>query len=442
MMNATPSDGAKLLKLDVMGRWIEVEWMPRYPDHNLLTLLIPDACIVEDVIDRFEPTFELEGGYRFMGSEPIACSAVTRVNSYDERGTLSTRTGAFIYRFAASADGKMVEALVMGSYYADDGWHTVALGCIPRAFMPAWTAFSNECTRLAGALRPRNEVIVVGGRENSFVPTTQWDEVILPAKLKSDIMEDVEAFFSKGIDVYKRLNLKPFRKLLLAGVPGTGKTMICSAVAKWALSKNYLVIYISSAQKGQRDQYGSTFGKIQYALSVAAYSAHPTLILLEELDAYLHDEEKALVLNVLDGSEASMNDKGTLLMATTNYPEAIDERVLKRPGRLDRIFIVPEIRAQADAEQMLRQYLGAMWRDEHKAIVPGLVGFPGAFIREVAIYALTQLAYDDLEELSLELLEKSYKGLKAQIEARDTFLTEREREFGFGRTNGTHPLHS
>jgi len=60
----------------------------------------------------------------------------------------------------------------------------------------------------------------------------------------------------------------------------------------------------------------------------------------------------------------------------------------------------------------------------------------------VAIYALTQLAYDDLEELSLELLEKSYKGLKAQIEARDTFLTEREREFGFGRTNGTHPLHS
>ena len=58
----------------------------------------------------------------------------------------------------------------------------------------------------------------------------------------------------------------------------------------------------------------------------------------------LLDEEKALVLNVLDGAEAKENAQGTMLIATTNYPEAIDERVLKRPGRLDRVFIVPEVR--------------------------------------------------------------------------------------------------
>jgi hypothetical protein len=39
------------------------------------------------------------------------------------------------------------------------------------------------------------------------------------------------------------------------------------------------------------------------ALAVAANSNLPTLILLEELDAYLHEEEKGLVLNGLDGSE-------------------------------------------------------------------------------------------------------------------------------------------
>ncbi|MBZ0289498.1 MAG: AAA family ATPase, partial [Anaerolineae bacterium] len=197
------------------------------------------------------------------------------------------------------------------------------------------------------------------------------------------------------------------------------------ALATWAIEQGYLVIYISSAYKNPNDQYGSTFGKIEHALRVAAYSAYPTLILLEELDAYLHPDEKALVLNVLDGNESTMNDKGTLLVATTNYPEAIDERILKRPGRLDRIFIIPETRSQIDAEKMLRQYLGTMWRDEHKAIVPQLIGYPGAFIREVAVYALTQCAYDDLDELSLEMLRRSFMGLKEQLDARDDFLKAR-----------------
>lgn len=91
-----------------------------------------------------------------------------------------------------------------------------------------------------------------------------------------------------------------------------------------------------------------------------------------------------------------------LLVATTNYPEVIDERVLKRPGRLDRIFIIPETRAAIDAEKMLRQYLGTLWQDEHKGLIPALVGYPGAFIREVAVYALTQVAYDDLNHLPYE----------------------------------------
>jgi len=42
-----------------------------------------------------------------------------------------------------------------------------------------------------------------------------------------------------------------------------------------------------------------------------ANSAYPTLILLEEMDAYLHADQKAQVLNVLDGSEAALNPKGT-----------------------------------------------------------------------------------------------------------------------------------
>jgi hypothetical protein len=418
-------NNAQALKSDIIGQWIDSEWKPRFPGQDMLTLWVSNACIEDDVIVRFDREKELAGGFRFAGWSPTECAAVTPIHSHDWEGELSYRTGAFTYRFSLPETGETVEVILIASHFNDQGWNIVTLAGLPRVFLPVWMAFENECNRLSTAIEPRPEVIIVGGHANSFVPTVNWDDVVLPEKLKSDIMEDARSFFTKGIDVYKRLNLKPFRKLLLAGVPGTGKTMICSALAKWAIGQGYVVIYVSSAHKGMNDPYGSTFNKIEHALSVAAYSRYPSLILLEELDAYLHAEEKALILNVLDGNESSINDKGTLLVSTTNYPEAIDERILKRPGRLDRIFIIPETRMQEDAEKMLRQYLGAVWQDNHKALVPKLVGYPGAFIREVAVYALTQLAYDDLTELPYDLLERSFANLKDQIDARDDFLTNR-----------------
>ena len=276
-----------------------------------------------------------------------------------------------------------------------------------------------------------DKVMVIGGREDAFDSEVDWEDVVLPAALKNELFDDVKGFFTKGVDVYRRMKLKPFRKLLLAGVPGTGKTMLCAALAKWGLEQHYLVIYVSSSGRWRRnDGDGASFEKIDHALNVAAKSEVPTLLIVEELDIYLRPEHKALILNVLDGSEAPLNQAGTLLIATTNYPEAIDERVLKRPGRLDRIFIIPETRAPEDAEKMLRAYLGEMWQDSHLAIVPRLIGYPGAFIREVAVYALTQVAYVGGETLSLEVLENSFKRLKEQIDSRDDFLKQRS-DVGF-----------
>jgi hypothetical protein len=416
------------LKIDLMAKWVETDWLPTRSEPDLTTLWVMDSVVHETVLAKYSPDFALPDDYRFAGVTPVDCPLIVRVTEHLHSGELAYQSGAFLYMFARGESRE--EVLVMASRYTDDG-RMISLACLPKRFLAVWTAFTVECDRLLRAMNPEPRVMIIGGRTASFVPTTRWDEVILPVRLKDDILHDVETFFSKGIDVYKRLNLKPFRKLLLAGVPGTGKTMLCSALAAWALERGYLVIYISSA-----DQMGATFGKIQQALHVASYSQYPTLILLEELDAFLHEREKALVLNVLDGSESSINDRGTLLIATTNYPEAIDERVLKRPGRLDRIFIIPETRRREDAEKMLRQYLGSMWSDEHRTLVSRLVGYPGAFIREVAIYALTQVAYEDLTTLPLDVLERSFNSLKEQIDVRDDFLTRRSNISFFPSANG------
>ncbi|NWF69764.1 MAG: ATP-binding protein [Chloroflexi bacterium] len=444
-MGFCTTDERKPLKLEELVRWLESEWMSTRVDQNLRTLWVPNACTHDTAVSKFDPLFPLANDYHFAGFELLACPVAPRITHYDDEGRFTDQTGAFLFRFVQKHGDKTVEVPVLSAHHSNESWEMLAVAAVPADFMAAWTDFTTECVRLSSARTPTDRVVIIGGHSSSFVPTTQWDEVVLPPKLKAEILEDVSAFFRKGVEVYRRLNLKPFRKLLLAGVPGTGKTMLCSALARWALDQNYLVIYVSSAKKRQNDPYGSTFDKIDYALAVAARSQYPTLILLEELDAYLHEEEKALILNVLDGSESAMNENGTLLVSTTNYPEAIDERIMKRPGRLDRIFIIPETRERSDAEKMLRQYLGGMWREEHAALVPQLVGYPGAFIREVAVCALTQLAYVEGEQLPLELLERSYKSLKEQIDARDDFLT-RKGGIGFSvpekaESNGSNGHH-
>lgn len=401
-----------------MARWIESAWIPAHPGPAWRIVQDTYACAHGLVIERFDRALELPGGYTFRGEEPVACDAVPPVSEYTLKGDLAYRTGAFLYRFGIGEDAPAVEVLVTAAYYTDEG-HKTCLACVPADFLPAWSEFALECARLSGALDPLPKVRIIGGRSDSFEPTVDWGDIVLPDELKDELMRDVESFFAKGVDVYRRLNLKPFRKLLLAGIPGTGKTMICSALAKWAIARDYLVIYVSSA-----DYSGAAFWKIEAALAAAANSNLPTLILLEEMDAYLRDEDqKALVLNVLDGAEARENERGTLLIATTNYPEAIDERVLKRPGRLDRVFIIPETRTAENAEQMLRHYLGDLWREEHAAVAREMVGYPGAFIREVAIHAMTRIAFAGQETLPASVLEDSFERLLDQITAKDNFLT-------------------
>jgi len=432
----------KQLRSDQIAAWINDEWITRFPEQALTVAWASEECSNDKAIHKLD-TAKTFSGYRFVSYESVECDVVNPVDYHSNKGVLTRRNGAFLLHFAAVDGEALVDVLYVATQYSDDLWYRLSLACMPMHFRPAWAAFEEECERLAGAVEPDDTVMVIGGRHNEFTPMADWSNIVLPVSLKNEIFNDVQSFFAKGATVYNRLNLKPFRKLLLAGVPGTGKTMICNALAKWALAQGYLVIYVSSAQKGRNDEYGSNFGKIQRAIDIAASSEYPTLILLEELDAYLHEEEKALILNVLDGSESTVNERGTLLIATTNYPEAIDERILKRPGRLDRIFVIPETKTQQDADDMLRLYLGEMWREAHTALVPKLVGYPGAFIREVAIHALTQVAYEDLTDVSLALLEESYRSLKAQIDARDDFLKHQNGAgFGFAATkvsgNGKH----
>lgn len=402
-----------MLKTDGLSAWIERAWLPTHPESQWVTLRTQANLLNEDVLASMDRQHALEAGFCFSGAVNEYCPDVPRVQYF------TMQSGAYRYRFANPASGATVEMLVLAAYQDDHGFDMVVLVCVPREHLALWHAFHAEVNRLTGLVHAGRHVHVIGGRIYDYHPTVDFGDIILPEALKTEILADVERFYTRGVNVYRQLKLKPFRKLLLAGVPGTGKSLMCNALAKWALGQGYVVIYVSSA-----DCNGATFAKIDQAMRVAEHAQYPTLIVLEELDAYLHQKEKAMVLNVLDGAEGRMNGHGTLLVATTNYPEAIDSRVLKRPGRLDRVFVIPALTNEDEAERMLKLYMGEQWRADHRTIVPRLVGYTGAFVREVAVYALTQVADLELADLPVDLLTRSFEALQAQIDARDDLIEQ------------------
>jgi len=402
--------------------WIKSQYPPYCAENHELILAHSAIANVTALSYVFEQ-FAVGGGFHYSGQSPYPCDFISSVTAYfDERP--GNRSGVMEFHFE-KADARF-SVLVAAAWVYDADMHSslICIASVPQAYIPQWLAFEKECARIYHSAIPyRGKVYIVGGVETTFDATVKWDDIYLPHPLKDDILKDIKAFFEKGVTIYQRLNIKPFRKLLFAGVPGTGKTMLCSAIAGWAQQRDYFVVYVSGS-----NQYGAKFWKIHEALEMAASSDAPTIVLVEELDSYLDDESKAQLLNVLDGNESPNNKHGTILIATTNHPEKIDDRVMKRPGRLDRIFIIPEMESEDTAQQMLQEYLGDSWRKEHAQIVPELIGRPGAFIREVALYALTMAAYEDQGDgLSLNTLHYSLNMLIDQIEAKDDFLTAHKR---------------
>jgi hypothetical protein len=411
------------MQYERLVNWAREVWEERWPGQEAVSIWASAECSNQIAQRKVRVGRRLRGKVRYQGFEPLECPVIVPISDCGSRGSkmvLTATSGAFIFKFKHD-DGQTFEVVYASSYFDDDVQDLTAVALVPPDKLDAWAAYEFACARaVRPRIRRRRDVYIIGGTDAYFDPTVEWDDVILPADLKHRILDDVEAFFENGVDIYRQLKLPPFRKLLLAGLPGTGKTMLCAAMAKMALKRKRIVVYVSGS-----DRDGASFEKIQRAFQAVAAARYPTLLVVEELDAYLRGEDKARILNVLDGIESPNNPQGSLLLATTNYPEAIDERISKRPGRLDRIFIIPTIEDETQAEAMLRHYMSDHWQDDHIKITPHLVDQPGAFVREVALQARMLAAHDQKTEVSLDMLEKSVAALTTQMRSERDFLMQR-----------------
>jgi hypothetical protein len=419
-----------MMKHEQLLVWAAREWETRFPGQAYVPVWAAAECANNLARKRVISGRKLKGKARYSGYEMIPCPYSVPVNSFYVPGrsiVFTDSVGAFIFSFeAASAPFEVLYAAAhdKGSYCNT----IVAVALVPTEYIETWADFERHCMSAVHRLERSEKVYIIGGADSSFKPTVAWEDVILPETLKADLRTDIETFFDKGIDLYKQLNLPPFRKLLLVGPPGTGKSMLCAALARLALDRKYVVIYISSA-----DQDGNSFDKIQYALRIVANSQDPVVLVVEELDVYLKPEDKSQILNVLDGFESPNNPRGALLISTTNYPEIIDQRIAKRPGRVDRIIHIPPIQDEEIGARLLIRYMGSAWREEYRSVVSALIGQTGAFVREAALYARMLALNEQNPDVSVTLLKQSIDNLLAQLSTANTLAPQDSAE----RSNGS-----
>jgi transitional endoplasmic reticulum ATPase len=243
------------------------------------------------------------------------------------------------------------------------------------------------------------EVLPSGIREVFVeVPNVKWDQIGGLEDLKQKLIEAVDWPLSHPA-IFKRMGILPPKGLLLYGPPGCGKTLLARAVANESKA-NFISIkgpellskYVGESEKAIREVFRK------------AKMAAPCIIFFDEFDSiapsrgrYTSDSgvsEKVLsqFLTELDGLEIN---RDIVVIAATNRPDILDPALI-RPGRIDRILLVPAP-DESGRKQILKIYIkkmpitGDVDVDE---LNKKLKGFSGAdietFCREAAMIALRE----------------------------------------------------
>ena len=153
-----------------------------------------------------------------------------------------------------------------------------------------------------------------------------WDDIVLPPEALAKVRESVEGFFLHR-DAYAALGFAWRRGVLLIGPPGTGKTMVCKAAAAAFPEMPFLYVRDLKEQWDGSDAIRAIFSRARFL--------SPCILAFEDMDGFICDSNRGVFLNELDGFK---NNDGLLMIASSNHPGRIDEALLKRPSRFDRVF--------------------------------------------------------------------------------------------------------
>lgn len=175
------------------------------------------------------------------------------------------------------------------------------------------------------------------------VPEVHWEDIGDLEEVKQEMKEAV-IWPLKYRELFRHIDAKPPKGILLYGPPGTGKTLLAKAVATES-EANFISVkgpeilskWVGESEKAVREVFRK------------AKQAAPCVVFFDEFDAIAPTRSLGIgdsrvteriisqLLTEMDGLEEL---RDVIVIAATNRPDIIDPALL-RPGRFDKLIYVP-----------------------------------------------------------------------------------------------------
>ena len=223
----------------------------------------------------------------------------------------------------------------------------------------------------------------------TFADVAGCDEV------KEEVQEIVD--YLKSPNRYQSLGGRVPHGILLAGSPGTGKTLLAKAIAGEAgvpffsiSGSDFVEMFVGVGASRVRDMFEQ------------AKKNAPCIIFIDEIDAVgrqrgaglggSNDEREQTLNQLLVEMDGFESNHTVIVIAATNRPDVLDP-ALQRPGRFDRQVVVPlpDIRGR---EQILKVHAKKVPLDESVDLTSLARGTPGCsgadlanLVNEAALFA-------------------------------------------------------
>ena len=248
---------------------------------------------------------------------------------------------------------------------------------------------------------------------------------------KEELQEVIE--FLRIPEKFRRLGGKVPKGVMLAGAPGTGKTLMAKAVAGeagvpfFSLSgSEFVEMFVGVGAARVRDLFHQ------------AQEKAPCIVFIDELDALGkarglspgagHEEREQTLNQLLVEMDGFDPNTGVIIMAATNRPEILDPALL-RAGRFDRHVVLdrPDVRGR---EQILRVHVRDVKLSSQVDL--GLIaartpGFVGADLANIVNEAALLAARKEREEVLMIDFDDAIDRVIGGLEKKNRVITPREK---------------
>lgn len=230
------------------------------------------------------------------------------------------------------------------------------------------------------------------GVYSSYISGLTGDRIFTKSNVSSDsvfelpglpikyILDQVQVFWSKAA-AYEKYGFLQKRGILMYGPPGCGKSSIVGLLRKSVLDLGGIVFVPES---------GVGFGNLSGTL--AAFRElepnRPIMTLVEDIETLLESsngsnvaESEKAALALYDGENQINN---VIHIATTNKPDAVADRFIRRPGRFDVVIGIHSPTRETRDAYLQTICNGHLTDAQRKNILDQTDGLSLAYMREIA----------------------------------------------------------